>query len=97
VGGNEWIPLLRPFTAVEALVVYGGLAAYVSSAFEWYLEDIGMEVLPALQFLFLDDYDDDVGSGTNEEFLSFRKRSGHPVTTVTRRREFDEIMANRNC
>jgi hypothetical protein len=94
VGGNEWVPLLRPFTAVETLEVYGGLAAYVSSAFEWYLEDIGMEVLPALQFLCLDDYDDDVGMGTNEGFLSFRERSGHPVTTATRD-EFNEIMANR--
>jgi hypothetical protein len=95
VGGDEWIPLLRPFTAVEALEVYGGLAAYVSSAFEWYLEDIDMDVLPALQFLCLDDESiDEVG--TNEEFLAFRQRSGHPVAIVPQR-EFDEIMANRRC
>jgi hypothetical protein len=95
VGGDEWIPLLRPFTAVETLEVYGGLAAYVSSAFEWCLEDIDMGVLPALQFLCLDDESiDDVG--TNEEFLAFRERSGHPVAIVPHR-EFGEIMANRRC
>jgi hypothetical protein len=93
VDGDEWIPLLRPFTAVEALEVYGGLAAYVSFAFEWYLKDIDMGVLPALQFLCLDDDD---GVGTNEEFLAFRERSGLPVAIVPRD-EFDEIMANRRC
>ena len=76
---------------MEALDVYGGLAAFVSGAFEWYLEDSDTDILPALQYLCLDD-DSMYGYGTNEGFLSLRQRSGHPVNILSQE-EFNEIMA----
>ena len=92
VGGDEWLSLLRPFTAVETLEVFGGLGAFVSGAFEWCLKDSDTDILPALQFLCLDD--DSIDMETNEEFLSLRQRSGRPVSIVLQD-EFNEIMANR--
>ena len=94
VNSDAWLPLLRPFIAVGALDVYGGLAEFVSGVFEWYLEDSDIDILPVLQFLCLDDESMNDWE-TNEGFLSLRQRSGHPVNILSRR-EFDEtIAANR--
>ena len=95
VNSDAWLPLLRPFIAVEALDVYGGLAEFVSGQFQWYPEDsTDIDILPALKFLC---FDDDSNVGDNEEFLSLRERSGRPVDILLRR-EFDEIMATkRKC
>ncbi len=84
-----WLPLFRPFSAVEVLRVSGGLVQYIASALE--LEDTVL--LPALQLLLFDDDDDNneyKPVGSTKQFLSLRQLSGRPVTIVNSQDEFVE-------
>jgi hypothetical protein len=91
----EWLPLLRPFRAVEALHASGGLEEYIGCALEEIDEDMVTVVLPALRLLWL--YDDRIGDdrealGSIERFLSLRQLSGRPVTMADTEDEFDELV-----
>ncbi|KAH9020977.1 hypothetical protein EDB84DRAFT_1565473 [Lactarius hengduanensis] len=89
--GDDMLPLLRLFPAVEAMDVSrktgGYTKAYIASALEDIAEDMVTEVLPALQLLLLDDDDNKL-----ERFLSLRRLSGRPVTIVNTQDEFVERL-----
>ncbi|KAH9028386.1 hypothetical protein EDB85DRAFT_1971055 [Lactarius pseudohatsudake] len=89
--GDDMLPLLRLFPAVEAMDVSrktgGYTRAYLTSALEDIAEDMITEVLPALQLLWLEDDDNKL-----ERFLSLRRLSGHPVTIVDTQDEFVERL-----
>jgi len=84
----EWLQLLRPFSSVQTLFVSWIFAGNVSRA----LEDIaGMmvtEVLPALDLLFLEDQP----VSCVDKFIAVRRDSGHPVTIVDTRSEFEKRL-----
>ncbi|KAH9168464.1 hypothetical protein EDB89DRAFT_2231821 [Lactarius sanguifluus] len=89
--GDDMLPLLRLFPAVETMDVSrktaGYAEGYVASALEDIAEDMVTEVLPALQLLLLDDDDNKL-----ERFLSLRQLSGRPVTIVNTQDEFVERL-----
>ncbi|KAH9173249.1 hypothetical protein EDB89DRAFT_2069000 [Lactarius sanguifluus] len=81
---NEWLELLRPFTAVETLHVSGKLAGHVLDGSEGVTKDAVAEMLPALQSLCLEDEPlTSVG-----RFVEIREFSGRPVTIVHAPGEF---------
>ena len=51
----EWSELLRPFTAVETLHLFGKLAGYDARGLEHVTEEMGAEMLPILYSLFPED------------------------------------------
>ncbi|KAH8994372.1 hypothetical protein EDB86DRAFT_2829872 [Lactarius hatsudake] len=82
---DEWLPLLRLFSAVEVLQVSGGLEGCIASA----LEDTAEEtLLPALQLLWLEDDN----CNKPKRFLSSRQHSGRPVTFANTQEEFVERL-----
>ncbi|KAH8989844.1 hypothetical protein EDB83DRAFT_2559592 [Lactarius deliciosus] len=85
--GDDMLPLLRLFPAVEAMDVDRNAAGYIASALEDIAEDMVTEVLPALQLLLLDDDDNKL-----ERFLSLRQLSGRPVTIANTQDEFIERL-----
>ncbi|KAH9169039.1 hypothetical protein EDB89DRAFT_1908958 [Lactarius sanguifluus] len=88
---DEWLPLLRLFSAVEVLEVSGGLEGCIASAFEDTAEET---LLPALQLLWLE------GDNCNKpkRFLSSCQHSGCPVTIANTQDEFVErLNAHRGC
>ncbi|KAH8981053.1 hypothetical protein EDB86DRAFT_2977779 [Lactarius hatsudake] len=80
---DDVLPLLRLFPAVEAMDVDREAARHIASALEDIAEDMVTEVLPALELLLLDGDDNKL-----EGFLSLRRLSGRPVTTVNTQDEF---------
>ncbi|KAH9037999.1 hypothetical protein EDB83DRAFT_2524576 [Lactarius deliciosus] len=98
---TDWLPFFRLFPAVETLHLSGGVAAYIASALEDTAdpEEIITDVLPALRLIWLDEATEGVGEdededrnepvGSIEQFLSFRRLSGRPVTVVDTEDEFD--------
>jgi len=91
----DWLPLLHPFLAVEALYVSGGIEGYIGCALDDIDEEMVTEELPALRLLWLKDdsriYDYREKLGSIKRFLSLRRLSGHPVTVVKTQDEFDEF------
>ncbi|KAH9168468.1 hypothetical protein EDB89DRAFT_1991883 [Lactarius sanguifluus] len=89
--GDDMLPLLRLFPAVETMDVSrktaGYAEGYIASALEDIAEDMVTEVLPALHLLLLDDDDNKL-----ERFLSLRQLSGRPVTVVNTQDEFVERL-----
>ncbi|KAH9013169.1 hypothetical protein EDB83DRAFT_2444028 [Lactarius deliciosus] len=86
--GDDMLPLLRLFPAVETMDVSAGYAkGYITSALEDIAEDMVTEVLPTLELLLLDDDDNKL-----ERFLSLRQLSGRPVTVVDTQDEFIERL-----
>jgi len=87
----NWLLLLRSFSAVEVLHVSGGLVEHVASALEDTTEEMVVQVLPALQVLWLDnDQDKKEKSKSVERFLSSRGKFGHPVVMAQSSDEFME-------
>ena len=83
--GFIWLQLLRSFIAVDVFRVSRRLAGSIASAINGAPGRTVTPVLPALQVLWLDDK---VRKGklmaSIEEFLYWRKQSGHPVVISTR-------------
>jgi len=84
----EWLEFLRRFSSVRTLFVSGELAGHVSRALEDIPGAIATEVLPSLDLLCLED--EPVSSV--DKFIDDRRDSGHPVTIVDTKREFDERL-----
>ena len=93
----DWLQLLCSFSAMEMLHVSGGLEKHITSALEDTPKEMVAQVLPVLQLLWLEslDYiqDNKKGKGKPEpvsvdQFLSLRKKSGHPVVVVKSHNEF---------
>ena len=93
--GNEWLPFLHPFPAVETLRLSEDMVPYIVSAFEDIPEEMITEVMPALHLLWLDEEEEreeDEPVESIERFLSMRQLSGRPVTVVNTEDEFNELL-----
>ncbi|KAI9451452.1 hypothetical protein BJY52DRAFT_1352066 [Lactarius psammicola] len=74
----DWIEFLRPFTALNSLVLRGELSENIIRALEWLRGDLSIYVLPALHSLqFIDK-----PSISVERFVSTRQNAGRPVTII---------------
>jgi hypothetical protein len=74
---SEWIQLLRFFPALETMCIPHDLALYLVRALEGLGGKQVTEILPALQYLFIDGLahiDESVG-----KFVAARQLSGHPI------------------
>jgi len=78
----EWLRLFLPFIAVRDLYVSEQLMPFAPAARKELTGESSMEVLPALNRLFLEGFQP---SGNVQEviepFVSSRQLSGHPVVT----------------
>jgi hypothetical protein len=89
VEDDEWLELLRPFTAVKSLY----LSEELQSDLAYVLQDLvggrTMEVLPSLQTIFLARFES-LGPFQEaiEPFLAARQRSGHPIAIS---QDFDHL------
>ena len=91
---NEWLLFFRLFPAVETLHLSGDVPC-IASALENIAEDMLTEVMPALHLMCLDEgkrTGDEKPVRSIERFLSLRQLSGHPVTVVNTRDEFNETL-----
>ncbi|KAH9169989.1 hypothetical protein EDB89DRAFT_2072467 [Lactarius sanguifluus] len=84
----EWLDLIRPFPSVQTLFVAAIFAGHVS----FVLRDTARlrigEVLPALDLLCLEDQP----VSFVHEFMAVRRYSGHPVTVVNTKKEFENRL-----
>ena len=84
----EWLQILRPFSSVQTLFVSKELAAHISRSLENTGAMMATEVLPALDMLCLEDQPMTFA----HKFIAARWESGHPVTTVDTKWEFQERL-----
>ena len=81
IEGNQWLELLRPFTAVKNLYVTSVLKPSIAPALLELVGESVAEILPALQNLFLDEL---ISSEPVQEaigqFIAARELAGHPVS-----------------
>ena len=89
IAHSEWVQLLRPFTTMQALTIFGDLVAHVAL----FLEDVDAEMasnlVPALEFLCIEDLPESLSVA---KFCAFRQLSGRPVTFTRSMCELDEIL-----
>ena len=78
--GMEWLELFRPFTAVRTLRISRDFLPLIVPALRELTGERAMEVLPALDSLYLEDYR---ASGSKQQaiepFIAARQHSDHPV------------------
>ena len=84
----EWLQLLRLFPSVKTLFVSGKIAGRVARVLEDIAGMIVTGVLPALDLLCLEQQP----LSSVDEFIAFRRDSGHPVTIINVRKEFDDRL-----
>jgi hypothetical protein len=88
---SHWLELLHPFTAVKDLYLSREFAPHIALALQELVGGRAMEVLPALQNLFLDE---PRPSGPVEEtvgqFVTARQLSCHPIAVSPWDRKKDE-------
>ena len=85
IESGQWLELLRPFIAVEALYLSAKIAAIFTPALQELAGERATEVLPVLQSLFLEKPDEsDHMQKAIGQFTAARELSGHPVS-VSRR------------
>src|SRR6266702_5181803 len=83
---DEWLHLLRQFSAVRTLHVSGEDAGHVALVLEDVTGEMVAEVLPVVDLICLDGQP----VSSIEKFLAARQLSGHPVTIVDTEVEFYE-------
>jgi len=77
---TQWMELLRPFITVKDLVLDEPAAFSVSSALQELVGEQATEILPALQTIFLEDFQSsDPFPGGIGEYIAARELSGRPV------------------
>jgi hypothetical protein len=80
IESSQWMEVLHPFTAAEALFLSQELSPHIASILQELARERVSETLPALQNLFLEGT---VSSGPVQEgigqFVTARQRSSHPV------------------
>ena len=84
----EWLQLLRLFSSVQTMFVSTNLAGDISRVLEDIAGVMVTEVLPALDLLCLQDQP----ASSVDKFIALRRDSGHPVTIINARREFDDRL-----
>jgi hypothetical protein len=80
---NQWLGLLRPFTAVTNLYLSEEFQPSMAPALQQLVGGRTMEVLPSLQNIFLANCEQ---SGPSQEaigpFLAARQHLGHPIAVL---------------
>ena len=78
---TQWVELFHPFTAVRTLYISHTIQSHVMSALQELRGESAMEVLPALDNLYLEEY---WASGSEqhdiEPFIIVHQCSDHPVS-----------------
>ena len=87
---SDWLDLLRPFIAVETLLVSRQLAGHVAPAFQQVTGETVAEVLPILHLLCLEGQMDAAVS----KFTAARRHSARSVTTVSTLSDFLKIRGS---
>ena len=82
----QWLHLLRRFSTVRTLHVSRDFSQHIALVLEDVTGEMVADVLPVLELIYL--VDQPVTSV--EKFLTVRRLSGHPVTIVGTKAEFDE-------
>jgi hypothetical protein len=77
----QWLEMLRPFTAVKDLHIESQIALHLSCALQELAGERASEVLPALQNIFIVEYDLPAYAAQEamKPFVAARQLSGHPV------------------
>jgi hypothetical protein len=93
--GLDWLQLLRHLTSLQTLFVSAKIAGPISQALAY--ADTGMitEVLPSVKLLCLEESEsesEDQHMRSVHNFLAVHQESGHPVTFVETKKEFEEIF-----
>jgi hypothetical protein len=84
--GDEWLHVLRRFSALRTLEVSGKLTEDIAYTLERIAEEMDADVLPVLDLIHIGDQP----VSCIEKFLAARRLSGRPVTIVETRAEFNE-------
>ena len=84
----EWLDVLRQFTAVETLLVPAPLAGYIVDALKDVTAEMVSDIWPALRLLCLEDQP----LRRVEGFIRARQLSAHPVTVVSDRCVFRDLL-----
>ncbi|KAH9074118.1 hypothetical protein EDB83DRAFT_2354864 [Lactarius deliciosus] len=84
----EWLHLIRPFSSAQTLFVAAIFAGHVSSVLRDTARLRISEVLPALELLCLEDQP----VSSVDELIAVRRYSGHPVTVVNTKEEFEKRL-----
>jgi len=98
IESSQWLELLHPFTAVKDLYLSQEFAPRIAPSLQELVEGRAMEVLPALQNLFLEDpqpsgpVEEDIG-----QFVAARQLTRHPITasfrdSIQKQGSFDELF-----
>ena len=88
----DWLQLLRQLSSLQTLIVFGNVTCLISQALA--RVDVGTitEILPALQLLCLEGSEEGQATSSVHKFLAVRWDSGHPVTFVKTKEEFEEKL-----
>ncbi|KAH9971514.1 hypothetical protein BGW80DRAFT_1320619 [Lactifluus volemus] len=77
---TQWLELFHPFTAVHTLSISQAMVSHVVSALRGLGEESSMEVLPALDSLYLEKYRESGSEQPDiEPFIIARHRCNYPV------------------
>ena len=83
VEDDQWLELLRPFTAVKNLYLLGDCQPGMASALQDLVGDRTTEVLPLLQNIFLERFEPSGRfRGGIGQFVAARQLSGHPIAVL---------------
>jgi hypothetical protein len=83
---DDWLHLFRQFPAIRTLHVSREFSRHIASVLEAVTGEMVTEVLPVLDFIYLDD----MPISCVEKFLTARRISGDPVTIIDTEAEFEE-------
>jgi hypothetical protein len=75
---DQWLELLRPFTAVKNLSIYEEYQPNIASALQELVGGRTTEVLPSLQNIFLEWFESPFQDAIGQ-FVAARQLSGHPI------------------
>ena len=78
--GGQWLEVLQPFTAVNTLYVFKEFTPHIAPVLQELVGERAMEVLPALQTLFLTNLSlSGPVQDAIDQFVAARQLAGHPV------------------
>ncbi|KAN0128289.1 hypothetical protein V8E53_013873 [Lactarius tabidus] len=88
----DWLQLLRHLSSLQTLFVSDSIAGPISRALACVNGEMITEVMPALKLLCLDgseEEDEDQPMPSVHRFIAVRQESGHPLTFVKTKEEFE--------
>jgi hypothetical protein len=85
----DWLQLLRQLSSLQTLFVFDSIAGLISRALAHIDMGTITEMLPALRLLCIEDYQH---ASSVHNFLTVRRDSGHHVTFVETKEEFEERL-----